>query len=374
MKQNITVKPELKIKQTFNHQTFNSLKILSLNSHELTPYLLDIAKGNPFLSIDQYDSLSYDTKQESLYDHFKKELFMTHQNVDDEILINLISMLDSNGYFKEEPVDSKEIHILQRLEPKGCFSRNLKECLSVQCENHPNALLLCNYLNELANEEFNKITQETKLSTQEIQEAYAFIQALNPKPAAQFSKDASYSTCEIKINEDLSLEYLNSDIQIHFEDLKQVSEELREYRNEAKQIVSSLEKRRITLIQIMSVLCDIQKDFFLENKPLHHCTLHIVAQKCNLHPSTISRAIQNKNFEYKNRYYPIHSLFCHSNEDQIKNEILNIIKDEDISHPYSDEKIRKILENQNLHLSRRTIQKYREQMNIKNSTQRKNKA
>ena len=373
MKQNITIKPALKIKQTFNEQTQKSLKILSLNKQELIEYIHHISQSNPYLSIEGDNALNYISKQESLYDHFKQELFMTNQNVNEEILILLLSLIDSNGYFKEIPHATdeinKSIHILQRLEPKGCFSKDLKECLSIQCEDNPHALLLCNYLHELAEKNYNKITQETKLSKKEIQNAYHYIQSLNPKPATAFSKYSTYILPEIKIKEDLTLEY--QDIQIHFEDIQQTNDTLKALRKETKQLFTSLEKRKMTLIQIMSVLCTIQKDYLLENKPLHHCTLEIVSKQCNLHPSTISRAIHQKSFEYNNKYYPIASLFCHSNEENMKQKIKEIINQEDSLHPYSDEKIRKLLEKQNIHLSRRTIQKYREQMDIKNSIQRK---
>ena len=373
MKQNITIKPELKIKQTFNAQTKKSLKILSLNKQDLMEYIHEVSKSNPYLSIEENNTLNYVSAQESLYDHFKQELFMTNQNVKEEILIQLLSIIDSNGYFKEKPESTNEInksiYILQRLEPKGCFSKNLKECLSIQCEDQPTSHLLCDYLNELAENNYDKIIQETNLSKKEIQNAYLSIQALNPKPAATFSKYAYYVLPEIKIKDDLTLEY--QDLQIHFEDIQQTNDKLKELRLEAKQLFTNLEKRKMTLIQIMSVLCDIQKDYLLENKPLCHCTLEIVGKQCNLHPSTISRAIHQKSFEYKNKYYPISSLFCHSNDIFMKQKIQEIINQEDVSHPYSDEKIRKLLEKQNIHLSRRTIQKYREQMHIQSSIHRK---
>ena len=125
MKQNITIKPELKIKQTFNAQTKKSLKILSLNKQDLMEYIHEVSKSNPYLSIEENNALNYVSAQESLYDHFKQELFMTNQNVKEEILIQLLSIIDSNGYFKENPESTNEInksiYILQRLEPKGCF-------------------------------------------------------------------------------------------------------------------------------------------------------------------------------------------------------------------------------------------------------------
>lgn len=84
----------------------------------------------------------------------------------------------------------------------------------------------------------------------------------------------------------------------------------------------------------------------------------------------------NKSFEFENEYYPIKYLFSHGGVSQlskqyIQNQIKKIIDQEDKNYPFSDEKIRKYLEKENIIVSRRTITKYREQMFILNSRQRK---
>ena len=363
MKQNITIKPELKIKQTFNSQKEQSLKILSYNAKSLKEYLYKQAQTNPFLTYtaDADAFLEYDQTTQSLYDKIEAELKSTNQTIPEDLYQYLISLLDSNGYFKTTPFLAsysekqlqQAIYILQRTEPYGCFCRNLKESLKVQCELSENpasetGTILCDFLEELASHNYDEIIHKTELTLDELEEGFHFIQALNPKPAANYSTDAPVLQAEIKVI------------------------------NEAKQLLNTVQKRNMTLLQIMDTLCHIQKDFFISNSPLNYCTLEMVAKECGLHASTISRAINQKGFEFNNKYYPIKHLFCHTGfkettSEQIKDRIMNLIHNENKTKPFSDESIKKALAKENIHISRRTVTKYREQLLIPCASKRKSK-
>ena len=394
MKQSITIKPELKMKQAYNSQKEQSLKILSYNTTDLKQYLEKQAQTNPFLSYTTKNAdtfLEYDQTKPSLYDHIHHELQFQNQFVPDNLCDYLMSQLDSNGYFKTNTFQTtytnsqiqQAIHILQRVEPVGCFCHTLKECLQIQCEmnTHPNskiAMILCEYLEELATNQIHVILKNTNLSKEEILRGFQFIKTLNPKPAANFSQEASTLIPEIKVTYDgtFHFELLSQDFSLGFEDLDHLTQDLKQLRNQAKQILSAVQKRNITLLQIMDTLCEIQKDFFIHNGPIHYCTLQMVAKQCGLHASTISRAIAQKSFEYQNTYYSINFLFSHSGNKEmssvtIQEKIKSIIQNEDKKHPYSDEAIRKILLKENIQISRRTVTKYREQLFLFNSTQRK---
>lgn len=396
MKQNITIKPKLKIKQTFNAQKNESLKVLAFNVSNLKEYLYKQAQTNPFLNFTstQADTfLEYEHEQITLHDKINQELLLSNKTIPNDLVEGLIRQLDSNGYFKNTEFNlsysnvqiQQAISILQRLEPYGCFSRDLKECLSIQCELSENptsetGLILCDYLKDLATHNIQKIIDNTNLTYEEIEEGLHFIQTLNPKPAANYSIESKPLLPEIRVtyHEKFEFELINQDFSIQFEDMQNITEELKHFRQEAKQLLSAVQKRNITLLQIMDTLCQIQKDFFLKNGPIHYCTLTQVAKKCGLHTSTISRAIQQKSFEYNNKYYPIKHLFSHSglkkmSSDTIKSKIKYIIDQEDKVHPYSDESIRKILLKENINISRRTITKYREQLLYFNASQRKEK-
>ena len=393
MKQNITIKPELKIKQAFNSQKEQSLKILSYNTKDLKEYLFKQAQTNPFLTytVEADAFLEYDHSTQSLYDKIEAELKSTNQTVSEDLYQHLISQLDSNGYFKSTPSISsysekqlqQAIYILQRTEPYGCFCRNLKESLKVQCELSENpasetGTILCDYLEDLAQHNYENIMHETDLTLDEIDEGFHFIQTLNPKPAANYSTDAPILQAEIKVmyDGDFHFEWINQNYSIQFDDMNNLTKELRVLRNEAKQILNTVQKRNMTLLQIMDTLCHIQKDFFISNSPLNYCTLEMVAKECGLHASTISRAINQKGFEFNNKYYPIKHLFCHTGfkeitSEQIKQRIKYLIQSEDKTKPLSDESIKKALAKEKINISRRAITKYREQLLIPCASKRK---
>ena len=393
MKQNITIKPELKIKQAFNSQKEQSLKILSYNTKDLKEYLFKQSQTNPFLTytVEADAFLEYDHSTQSLYDKIEAELKSTNQTVSEDLYQHLISQLDSNGYFKSTPSISsysekqlqQAIYILQRTEPYGCFCRNLKESLKVQCELSENpasetGTILCDYLEDLAQHNYENIMHETDLTLDEIDEGFHFIQTLNPKPAANYSTDAPILQAEIKVmyDGDFHFEWINQNYSIQFDDMNNLTKELRVLRNEAKQILNTVQKRNMTLLQIMDTLCHIQKDFFISNSPLNYCTLEMVAKECGLHVSTISRAINQKGFEFNNKYYPIKHLFCHAGfkeitSEQIKQKIKYLIQLEDKTKPFSDESIKKALAKEKINISRRAITKYREQLLIPCASKRK---
>lgn len=338
MKQNITIKPELKIKQSFNSQKEQSLKILSYNAKSLKEYLYKQAQTNPFLT--------YTAEADAfLASYSEKQL-------------------------------QQAIYILQRTEPYGCFCRNLKESLKVQCELSENpasetGTILCDFLEELASHNYDEIIHKTELTLDELEEGFHFIQTLNPKPAANYSTDAPVLQAEIKViyDDKFHFEWINQNYSIQFDDMNHLTKELRSLRNEAKQLLNTVQKRNMTLLQIMDTLCHIQKDFFISNSPLNYCTLEMVAKECGLHASTISRAINQKGFEFNNKYYPIKHLFCHTGfkettSEQIKDRIMNLIHNENKTKPFSDESIKKALAKENIHISRRTVTKYREQLLI----------
>lgn len=395
MKQNITIKPELKIKQAFNSQKEQSLKILSYNTKDLKEYLFKQSQTNPFLTYTaEADAfLEYDHSTQSLYDKIEAELKNTNQTIPEDLYQYLISQLDSNGYFKTTPPISyysekqlqQAIYILQRTEPYGCFCRNLKESLKVQCELSENpasetGTILCDYLEDLAQHNYENIMHETDLTLDEIDEGFHFIQTLNPKPAANYSTDAPILQAEIKVmyDGDFHFEWINQNYSIQFDDMNNLTKELKALRNEAKQLLNTVQKRNVTLLQIMDTLCHIQKDFFISNSPLNYCTLEMVAKECGLHASTISRAINQKGFEFNNKYYPIKHLFCHTGfkeitSEQIKQRIKYLIQLEDKTKPFSDESIKKALAKEKINISRRAITKYREQLLIPCASKRKYK-
>ena len=141
--------------------------------------------------------------------------------------------------------------------------------------------------------------------------------------------------------------------------------------------IESLTRRNTTLLLVTNELIKKQKDYFLKEKPLVRCTMQSIADQTGISVSTISRCIHNKYIEFDNRVIPIRSLFvskkCENDDDMILREIKSIISKENKEYPYSDYEIWIILKKRNIKISRRTVNKYRDILNIPNSRKRKTK-
>ena len=157
---------------------------------------------------------------------------------------------------------------------------------------------------------------------------------------------------------------------------KQGAEFLRTKLKEAKDLVDALDMRKATILKIAIALRENQYDFFMggEIRPMK---LKDIAQDLGYAPSTISRAIANKYLECDRGIFPIKSFFTaaidgDTSNASIKDFILNLVKNEDRKKPLSDLKILKIVEEKfELKMVRRTITKYRQQLNIASSSERK---
>ncbi|WP_295737112.1 RNA polymerase factor sigma-54 [uncultured Helicobacter sp.] len=157
---------------------------------------------------------------------------------------------------------------------------------------------------------------------------------------------------------------------------KQGAEFLKTKLKEAKDLVDALDMRKATILKIAIALRENQYDFFMggEIRPMK---LKDIAQDLGYAPSTISRAIANKYLECDRGVFPIKSFFTaaidgDTSNASIKDFILNLVKNEDRKKPLSDLKILKIVEEKfELKMVRRTITKYRQQLNIASSSERK---
>lgn len=327
-----------------------------------------------------------------------EQLHLSRNTVDERICEYLINELDSNGFFrvshkqllKQAPFDpakiDKALVILRRFEPHGIFVFNLEDCLKIQCllskdKRKKNAIKICDHLEAIALHHYDEIANATGLDETVIKETISFIQTLNPKPASIFANNAAYLDPEFKIKvsgDKIEISLLNSDLKLSFDasDDPNIQEYINKQRQEYKQLVSSLQKRNLTLMQIMECLCEIQRGFFIDHEPVTRCTMEMISQHCGISISTISRALSNKSFEFENHYYALKLLLSHGgntkfSDKAIKEKIKDFIICEDKHHPLSDETIRKMLEDEGIVISRRAVAKYREALLIFNSSKRK---
>lgn len=402
------------MKQALSLQQQYALKVLSLNEIDLNKEIEAMIEENPLLEYtdEAYDSFNqHDTfeiasrilsQPVSLSEILIEQLNTTKHEINHQLAQYLIDSLDSNGYL---PLTNKQIQgifdldedeieetiaILQTFEPIGVFARNIQESLLIQivAKNHPLsqiALIIVNdYLEELSLNQLQKIALQSTIPFDTIQQAVSFIRTLEPKPAASYATYAAYSIPEAKVkilDDQIHIELNTTSRKLKVRRYESITDEatlvyIQKYLSKAESFIHTLDKRENTLSSILSLICQYQKDFFLHHGKLVPLTYQKIANDLNLNESTISRAIANKTIEFENRNLALKSFFPSKlDSGQSSSEIHDIIKEiiqhENQQKPYSDQQIATLLAKRKITISRRTVAKYREQLNILPAANRK---
>lgn len=326
-----------------------------------------------------------------------------------QLMMILIDYLEEDGFFpyqieelaKELGRDVAELSYclseLKQLEPVGIFSRNIEECLMAQLLQQGVTdpilyQLLQQYTKDILKGNISFISKEMGLSTAKLKEYIKIITTLNPKPILPvYDEEVEYimpdlivtrseDQWEVAINDGWIGDYSYNNYYIKL--MKEASDEnLVEYFKEnydrAKFIITCVEQRRSTLIKIIEAVLERQNDYFLNNGKLKPMSLSDLSYDIGVHVSTISRAIKGKYLQYK-KVMLVRDLFqggvgetegSQVTSEQVKDIIRSMIEQED--KPLSDNQIGVLLLEQGIQISRRTVAKYRLEMNILDSSQRK---
>jgi len=327
----------------------------------------------------------------------------------------IIESLDENGYMtltKEEiakqfdaPVEKVEevIEIIHGFDPPGIGAKDLKECLIIQLE-HRNRLddltkeIINNYLEDIAANRLGVIAKELGKSVREIQEIGDLIRKLEPKPGRQFASQTAvrYIVPDVlleKIEDEYVVTINESSIprlmvSSYYEKLLTESEKdsnlskyLSSRLNSALWLMRSIEQRKQTIYNVVKAVVKYQKKFFDHGpKHLKTLTLRQIAEEVGIHESTVSRSINGKYMQtprgvYEIKYFFTSGVYDGSGEgissNSIKTFIKEIIESEDPKAPKSDQDMVAMLKQRGINLSRRTVAKYRDEMDILSSSKRK---
>ncbi|HWI20916.1 MAG TPA: RNA polymerase factor sigma-54 [Vicinamibacterales bacterium] len=353
----------------------------------------------------------------SLTDHLEWQLSL--QTTDDivrEIGEAIIGNLDDDGYLVASvdeiasmgpwPAEQVEgaLRLIQSFDPIGVAARDLQECLSMQIkhlhlEGTPTDKIVSEHLRLLHNHQMPELARKLGITIEELKTHVEIIQHLDPKPGSRFNPQPSQYVIPdvyiIKVEEQY-VAVLNEDglpqlrISPTYRRLldKGAAENTDETRAYVKDkfrsalwLIKSVEQRQKTIHKVATSICTFQRDFLDHGiEHLRPLVLRDVANDIGMHESTVSRVVTNKYmhtpqgvFEMK---YFFHSGISSSYGDAvssvtIKNRIKKIIEGEDPKKPLSDSKIVSILQREGLMLARRTIAKYREELKIPTSNQRK---
>lgn len=364
------------------------------------------------------NDLSRDVKApdtgESLREYLISQFFCELAKEEVQLLCSILEYVDGSGYliaddaeisaatgFPQEYINYG-VAYLQMLDPLGVCSRTLKECLSIQLERlgyKEPALkyMVQNCLEDIAAGHYNKIAREISRTPKEVREFCAIIKELNPKPGACFGGvTAAPAIPDMFIIVEDGVVYASIDKRssgrIHIsnyytrlakeDEYGEAAGYLEEKLAQAKWLVNAIEGRQSTLQSIGNALTVYQRAFFLNsNGGLQPLTLREVAEKLELHESTISRAISGKYLQCSRGTFPLKYFFATAvggaedgqaaSRETVKDKLQAMIAAEDKANPLSDNRITEVFAGQGINLSRRVIAKYRGELNIPSAHMRR---
>lgn len=377
---------------------------------------------------EEYDNENTLTEGHSIYDYLTEQIRLSSINDEDlKIAEYIIGNLDNDGYLRRETksiVDdlafsqgiytdiTRVEHILenyiQKLDPAGVGARDLRECLLLQIEkkvsDNPNVSLaadiLRNQFDALTNKHYSKILQRYGIDEEQLKDVLDEISKLSPKVGGNFD------TQTININQEIIPDFI---IQVKDNQVipvlnnknaptLRVSDEYREilesYSNDkssaehkqaalfikqkldaAKWYIDAINQRQNTLNQTILAIVKLQKEYFLsgDEKKIKPMILKDVADLTGFDISTISRVVKSKYADTPYGIIYLKNLFSDSltNDDgeevstkEIKNNLQEIISKENKKKPLTDDALVIALKEKGYNIARRTIAKYREQLNI----------
>jgi RNA polymerase sigma-54 factor len=311
------------------------------------------------------------------------------------------------------------IRLVRHFDPVGVASRDLRECLLAQLEylvktrdmegsDDPendqvveDALKMVDgQLHLLQNKQYKEIAKAIARPMEAVIQAHEFIRRLDPKPGLRYNK-----TEPKLIEPDVAFvkqgdEYL---VLMNDEDLPQlrvsptyrkllhrsegVEKDVRSYVKEryksAVQLIKNIEQRRQTILKVCYAIIGRQRDFLDQGiDQLKPMMIKEVAEEIGVHPSTVSRAVASKYVHTPQGVYELRFFFSESVQGPegaatslliLKRRVKKLIEEEDPAHPLTDEQITKVLQSQGIQVTRRTVAKYREDMKIPSTHQRRTK-
>lgn len=365
---------------------------------------------------EEIDSLTmYQTDgglTETLYRSLTRQLGCLKLEPNIELVVcYLAACLDDDGYLRISPEEVQEysgfsaeqiqsaLAVLKSLEPAGIGAANLSECLTLQLYRlgaEPVVLAIVkDYLNLLACNNYNAIAKKLHITETDVLRAQQLICKLDPRPGAVFqsTQQVQYIRPDVCISEEcghLSALLANDSqppftvnryYQKLFKDSKdpEVHEYLRAKISQAESILRTIEQRNATLLRCAESILRHQMPFFKDGpeslKPLRMID---IAQELDLHVSTVSRTLRMKYLQCSFGIFPMSYFFPRSVAEDNKIGyntacalLRHLIDNEDKTAPLSDQSLCVIMAQNGCVLSRRTVAKYRSEMNIPNALGRK---
>ncbi|AKD02940.1 RNA polymerase factor sigma-54 [Pontibacter korlensis] len=391
-----------------------------LNDDEISGYKMQGDRGG-----DEEDKEMPIAMASTLTDSLLDQLgFLSLDDKQYSIGLQLIGSIDSDGYIRRElssiandlafsqNIETTEeeieqvLHLIQSFDPAGIAARDLPECLLLQLERREQDAttvlaerIIRQAFDEFTKKHYQKILSKFNVTEDDLKKAVDLITRLNPKPGGSgagiarvqyiipdFILTNNNGQLELSLNSrnapDLRISRSYADMFDAYDKsdkkdkkLKETVAFVKQKLDAAKWFIDAIRQRQNTLLRTMEAIIKYQHDFFLEGdeSELRPMILKDIAEEIGMDISTVSRVANSKAVQTEFGIYPLKYFFSEgiatdSGEDASSREVKHILKEiidnEDKRKPLSDEKIEKMLNEKGYNIARRTVAKYREQLNI----------
>jgi RNA polymerase sigma-54 factor len=349
----------------------------------------------------------------SLTDHLDEQLrFATEEPLARRVGTEIIGNLDEDGYLRAEVAEiaqrcattveevEKVLALVQSFDPTGVAARTIQECLLIQLRSDPNpdpvsVEIVQDHFDELSRRRYPDIARALKQPLDRVMESVEEIMGLEPKPGRRFGGgDSRYIAPDVVVHK-MGSDYvvvLNEDgiprlrvNSLYRSLLRGSGDDARAYVEQklrsAVWLIKSVDQRQRTLRKVTQSIVKFQRDFLDKGLPyLRPLSLRDVGEDIGMHESTISRVTTNKYVETPQGLFEL-KFFFHSgiasgdgemvSSVSVKKMIQDLLANEDATKPLSDQEVAQVLKGRGLTIARRTVAKYREELGILPSHQRR---
>ena len=408
----------------FEEANLDTLDTDIFDEQDWDHYLNEAGYASPREEFESIEDRHNDrTTQKTLRDSLLEQVAVTDLSPGDRIIAEyLIYNIDEDGFLgcsTGEVADEigvnrdkveRVLDIIQTFDPVGVGARNLQECLLIQLKekNITNGLVtkvVRSHLDDWINRRFSQISQALDTNVDDIRFVEKILASLNPKPNIEPEPTLNLN----HVIPDLEVQKIGDEYVVSLTDrtlpelrinpvystllgqsdksgrddpkLRKTKQFVVEKLNSARWFINAIHQRRTTMLKVMRCIVENQVEFF-ERGPgfLKPMVLQEVADKVRMHISTISRVsngkyVQTPHGVYELRYFFDGGLRRCDNVDisarSVKEKIAMFIRDEDVQNPLSDQHISDMLREEGINIARRTVAKYRDQLNISSARLRR---
>jgi RNA polymerase sigma-54 factor len=313
----------------------------------------------------------------------------------------------SQNIFTNEQEILHLLEIIQSFDPAGVGARDLQECLLLQLKRKDqnsksikNAILIVrDYLEEFTKKHYDKLERSMSITSEDLKHAVQEILKLNPKPGNSFADNSkqlqvipdfiitkndqfliltlnSKNAPELRVSRSYQEMFQTYDKAVQKDKkMKEAVQFVKQKLDSAKWFIDAIKQRQQTLIKTMNAIMNFQYDYFLtgDERKLRPMILKDIADQVQMDISTVSRVANSKYVQTEFGTFLLKSFFSEGiqmegGEEVSNREVKKILEEcignEDKKHPLADEKLAEILKENGYNIARRTVAKYREQLNI----------